>query len=368
MGEQIQGHLRSLADSYTLYAFLRETPDVQAAVLKMFSRGDIWLDSSILIPLLIEELVDAANRRFTNIVRAAREAGLHLYLTDGALGEVHHHIERGILYAESRGEGWRSVVPFLFSAYALAGHDPKNLRQWITDNFRGPVRPTQDLTEYFEQEHGIQRRSLAGEAARAPAALREAVIRIWEAAHQKRRQAQDLDEASKRQLVENDVEIFLGVLHRRQEERPGPFGFTSWLLTLDGTALHMAENLQKDRRRIGPPPLSPAISPDFMATYLALGPIRKRLTKATEARLPLLSDISRLEVLPKELLDAADQIRVKSSGLPERVVQQRVRDALDAARLRLGPVAGVGSGGVEAALRSALRQAGLKQPARPPSE
>lgn len=89
-GEEIQGHLRSLADAYTLYAFLRETPDVQAAVLKMFSRGDIWLDSSILIPLLVEELIEPANRRFTNILGAAREAGLHMYFTDGGLDEVHH--------------------------------------------------------------------------------------------------------------------------------------------------------------------------------------------------------------------------------------------------------------------------------------
>lgn len=191
--------------------------------------------------------------------------------------------------------------------------------------------------------------------------MRDAVTKVWEAAHQKRRQFQDLDEGSKRQLVQNDVEIFLGVLQRRQEERPGPFGFTSWLLTLDGTALYMTENLKKQGRKVTSNVASPAISPDFMATYLALGPIRKRLNKATEARLPLLTDITRMQVLPKELLDAADRIRQESAGLPERVIQQRVRDALDAARLRLGPIAAEGASGVDAALRSALRQAGIKQ-------
>jgi hypothetical protein len=359
-GDQIQRHLRSLADSYTLYAFLRETPDVQAAILKMFSRGEIWLDSSILIPLLIEELVEPANRRFTNILLASREAGLHLYLTDGAVDEVYHHVERAVLYAESHGESWRSAVPFLFSAYALAGRDLSKLRQWIVDNFRGTIHPIQDLTEYFDQVHGVRRRTLSAEVAATAAPLREAVTKIWETAHQRRRQAQGLDEAVQRQLVENDVEIFLGVVGRRQEERPGPYGFTSWLLTLDGTALHMTENLQKQRKKGFVVPISPAISPDFMTTYLALGPIRKRLNKATESQLPLRSDITYLEGLPKELLEAADQIRAASAGLPERVIQQRVRDALDTARLKLGPIANQGPQGVEAALRSALRHAGIK--------
>lgn len=44
----IQQHLRSLADSYTLMAFLQITPDVQKAVEKMFSNGNLWLDTTII--------------------------------------------------------------------------------------------------------------------------------------------------------------------------------------------------------------------------------------------------------------------------------------------------------------------------------
>lgn len=39
--EEVRAFLRSLADTYTLFAFMRETPDVQSAIVKIFSDGDI---------------------------------------------------------------------------------------------------------------------------------------------------------------------------------------------------------------------------------------------------------------------------------------------------------------------------------------
>ncbi len=52
----VQEHLRRLSDAYTLMAFLQQTPDVQKVVLTMFSQGDIWLDSSVVLPLIAEML------------------------------------------------------------------------------------------------------------------------------------------------------------------------------------------------------------------------------------------------------------------------------------------------------------------------
>jgi hypothetical protein len=43
--------------------------------------------------------------------------------------------------------------------------------------------------------------------------------------------------------------------------------------------------------------------------------------------------------LSKELLDAAQAIRKEMEGTPEHVISRRVRDYLDAARQRMGPMA-----------------------------
>jgi hypothetical protein len=65
-GPASRAYLHRVADSYTLLAFLREMPDVQAAMVKMFSHGEIWLDTSMVLPLMAEELIDdLESRRFT---------------------------------------------------------------------------------------------------------------------------------------------------------------------------------------------------------------------------------------------------------------------------------------------------------------
>lgn len=45
-GPQVQRYLREIADGYTLFGFLRAVPDVQKVVQKLFSEGEIWIDTS----------------------------------------------------------------------------------------------------------------------------------------------------------------------------------------------------------------------------------------------------------------------------------------------------------------------------------
>jgi hypothetical protein len=87
-----------------------------------------------------------------------------------------------------------------------------------------------------------------------------------------------------------------------------------------------------------------------MATYLAIGPMRARVAKRTEEQLPLaLSDISVLDLMPKELADEAEVLREEMKGMPEHVIRRRVRDRLDEARRKGGPIT---QGGLEAAVES----------------
>jgi hypothetical protein len=42
--------------------------------------------------------------------------------------------------------------------------------------------------------------------------------------------------------------------------------------------------------------------------------------------------------VPKELLEVAAATRRESHDMPERIVQRRIRDAMDRERMKLGPV------------------------------
>jgi hypothetical protein len=49
-----------------------------------------------------------------------------------------------------------------------------------------------------------------------------------------------------------------------------------------------------------------------------------------------------ISFLTRELLDEAQAIRKTMEGMPERIISRRVRDYLDAARQRMGPMSARG--------------------------
>lgn len=86
-------------------------------------------------------------------------------------------------------------------------------------------------------------------------------------------------------------------------------------------------------------PDSPVLSPDFLANYLAFGPIRRQVSKHSELSLPVVIDMSVTEYLPPELVALAESVREELKGCPEYMIRRRVRDSLDAAKTRKGAIA-----------------------------
>jgi hypothetical protein len=78
------------------------------------------------------------------------------------------------------------------------------------------------------------------------------------------------------------------------------------------------------------------MSPDFLRNYLTFGPLRRLVPRTLEEALPVVADVQLSPYVPPELLSIANEVRLANRDLPERVIRRRVRDALDAARLRRG--------------------------------
>lgn len=343
---EVQAYLRGFADAYTLFAFMRETPDVQAAVVKMFATGEVWLDTTVVLPLFAEELADdSARRLFSTLLGAAAQSGLKILITPGVLEELDSHMRRCLAYTRQTAGQWEGRVPFLSAAFALTGRARGEMPTWL-ERFRGGARPQDDIAEYLRENYGIQVSSLEADAHGASVELRGAVQEVWQEAHERRRgqgfYAGDANTTAR--LVDHDVENYLGVVRRRRRERDSPFGYTTWWLTLDRTAYRVRTRISEHL----PPsdvPDSPVLSPDFLVNYLAIGPVRNRIERAVEAALPLsISDLPPLDLLPTELLDAAEEVRVKMNGMPEHMIRREVRDTLDRGRRRIGPLA---EGGLE---------------------
>lgn len=323
--EQTHRHLVRVLDAYTLMAFLQQTPDVQKALSRVFDNAKVWLDTSTLLPLVAEKLIDdPVERSQTNLLSAALASGVALYVTDGVIEELRFHIERCIAYINRNGR-WNGSLPFLYSAYMLSGRDERKFPDWA-DEIRGPVNPEQDIEEFLEEEFGIRRYDLREIAEKADVALRGATDELFRRKHVRHDRAQSGNVIDR--LASHDVENAVGVIELRRGTRPA-LGHEIWWLTLDKTAFRLSSWLRESLGRDAPD--TPALSPDYLSQLLRLGPLRRN-AGAEAQHLPLIVDVTRLESVPVELIEVARKTRESMQGMEERRIRREVRDAVFRAR------------------------------------
>jgi len=200
----------------------------------------------------------------------------------------------------------------------------------------GHNEPLVDLEEYFKDAHGITQVSLKEETARADDELRAQVLEVWQEAHERRRAGNEhveVDPALVHRLADHDAECTVGVIVKRGSGSANALGYRYWFLTLDRTGVRFHHELEL-RLGKGRTPLSPLMSPDFMAQYLRLGPARSSLKPDAWAALPTLTDLSRSDFRPEDLIAKADEIRSGLQAMPDRVADRLVRDQMNKYRLR----------------------------------
>lgn len=347
----IRSYLRELSDAYTLFAFLKETPDVQQVISKMFADAEVWLDTTVILPAIAETLLAEGERPVTALLAAATTAGLDLKVTAGVVEEVERHMNRSLACsAQTSIGGWKGPLPFLFAIYVLSGKSQGSFHSWI-EEFRGNERPREDVAEYLRTEFNITEDSLAEAAASAPQELRFIAERFWQEAQSQRR---DILTTSTDRLVAHDVENFVGVIAKRKRSNDSELGYRSWWLTFDKTARALAAALPAELGAEAP--RSPVMSPDFLANYIALGPNRGRISKGVEKNLPVAVADLVAEFIPVDFLEVAERIRTESVGSSDRLVRRKLRDALDRARWRTGPVAQGGLGAIVTDLQTKVRR------------
>ena len=294
---------------------------------------------------------------YTRMLQAAGRAGMKLLVTEGVLEEIERHFNRCAVYENHREarEVWYGQAPFLYSAYAASGRPLGKFRAWM-DEFRGAERPEQDIGDFLREEFGIEMQNLEDDMSRAPQELRVAVHEEWVRIHESRRSgdANAIDELSMLRLAQHDQEMFVGVLQRRlSEQRSSPLGYSTWWLTLDHAAYEMTGRVNES---VGSALTSPVMSPDFLLNYLAVGPARSSMSKSAESMLPIMVESRMMDVYPVELVDLAEEIRRQYEGLPERVIRRKVRDELDRAKRRVGPIVRGGVSGMKKELLEDIRR------------
>jgi len=332
--EATQSYLRQLSSSYTLFSFLNQTPNVQAATKKLFSHGTVWLDTTVLLPLIAEQLEDEQQQRLLKILKACRNAGTEFRVTTGVIQEINAHMNNAITCSEYTPGIWRGRIPYLYSHYLQSGQSRTEFRIWIS-LFRGTERPDDDLIQYFDDLLGIKHENLHESAQQVNEDLRRTVDLLWSEAHKiRRKNSQQIDETTTRLLIQHDIETYLGVIALRQQEKVSELGYRYWLLTLDSNAWAIRDLLKKEFPEKTPP--SPLLSLSFLVNTMTFGPNRSLIGNDNELSIPLILDLEMSESMPYDILEIADRVRSENSALPEYVIRRKVRDAIDKARRRKG--------------------------------
>jgi hypothetical protein len=331
--QSLQPYLRRLAASYTLFSFLKQTPDIQSATRKLFSHGTIWIDTSAILPVFAEQLEeDETGRRLSRLLLVCRDHGVELRITSGVIQEVNAHMNNAI--SCSNHVKWQGRIPYLYSQYLQTGRLSSEFGRWIS-LFRGTARPDGDLAQYLADTFGIIRQDLGDAQEQVDEELRWAIDRLWEEAHQARRSnTQQSDESTTRLLIKHDIEMYLGVIALRKKEVMSELGYRHWLLTFDTIAWTIRDKLKEEFKNNFPP--SPLMSMSYLFDSIAFGSDLRSVGKARELTLPLILDVEMSESSSHDFIEIADSVRKEHEGLPEYVVRRKVRDAIDRARRRRG--------------------------------
>ncbi len=328
-------YLKLLSDCYTLFAFLAAAPDVQKVTKKLFDDGEIWLDTSVLLPALSNwqhlSLKEKPTNPFRLLFRQLKNSGLRLFVSGGVIEETLSHLNRCVAFA--RADHWTSDVPYVAAQFLLAGGSKSSIPSFL-EEFRGPHNPEADLAEFLDEELGIKVHDLESTDA-LPPAVRDEVVDYWQRAKEKRR-AVWLDDISVVRLARHDSENYLNVLTRRRLSQQALWqGYTSWWLTLDRSAWRLLDSVSPEvhdfiRHQ-------PVMSLDFLTRYLTFGPIRTRIDRTMANPLELYAtEIA--ETIPLELITAAQKLRNVLGPLSERRKARRIAAALDEQRAEYGRV------------------------------
>lgn len=342
--------LRLLSTAYTLFAFLSEVPDVQKATKKLFEHGVIWLDTTVILPLIAEQAFDPDLRPFTRMLAQLSRTGTKLLVTDGIMNECERHINLCKTYYRMSSGAWKGRVPYLYGQYTAQGRKNSDFLIWL-EGFAGEFRPIEDLLDFLSDTANIELAETP-ELSRLDTDVIYEVREYWRKIHDKRRRGDEGFSINAHRLSEHDSENYLAALaQRKRHTGASVLGYSSWYLTLDSAAWSLLKNVDKDvAKLIGHAPL---ISIDFLMKYLAFGPRRDQIdTSGVGWSRIFIAPV--FETIPKDVIEVAEKVRTDNVGLPERLIRRRIRDELDKQRMAAGVAQKAGLEGAESAFLGEL--------------
>jgi hypothetical protein len=321
-------YFHSLSEAYTVRAFLRATPDVQEAVDKLFSGGELVLDTTVVLPVFVETLLPETQQQYTNLLRNARSSGTRLLCTQGVFNEAATHLRRSLRCTEL-GTKWVGAVPMVLDRWRALHSGDGDFRQFVSD-FLGSD-PEADVEDFLTHTLGIERAGFTEEVEEVfDLTTRSRLTELWRERKSSRPDV-DLDV-----LLRHDVEMYLGVLARRNRQPATVAGFETWWVTLETSALALSRLMREEGITLKS---GPVMHPNYLSHLLAIGPARRQLTRDQRTRLPfLITEAASPWGIP-ELQEVATKVRQEYKDRPEYFKRRKLRERMNELKAGRSPLA-----------------------------
>lgn len=314
-------YLRYISNSYLLYLFLNRTENIKEITRNIFNKGNIWIDTSVILPLLSEKFEEEGNRKITNILKHCYTSGIKLFVTKGIIEEIFAHINKCI--ACSTLTEWQGNIPFLYKKYIEQGFPASSFKEQIYD-FCGESRPLDDIELYLKEMFNISVETFPTPT--IDSNISDTINKIWEESHQQRRdhQNQPIPEDTIEKLIKHDQEMYIGVLSLRNTEHKSFFGYENWLLTFDNTAWKIpkkvSEQFPQEKNN------SPLIRFSFLENCMIFG---KANTGNQDFPIIFDFELTSDDRANNDFLAVSQKVWQNSSGKHEFIIRREIRDSID---------------------------------------
>lgn len=316
-------YLKSLSNTYLMMFTLHWNPRIATYFESMANQLRIFVCTSILIPAISEFFLAPENRRHWNLLTAAKNAGIQLYVNNIIVNELASHFNMiknkyDVVYKKfediylSDEQQMIYIDEIIIRAYFYA-----KMRNKVTsfekflDNFVDPdlENINDDLIIFLKQEFNIEYKT------NDQFGIKLNNDEVEGLADKLKNQKSVLVKA------QSDAKIILTIykLREKNNEKSNSniFGYQTWWLSKDVTTYKELSKLKGNKYSV-----SCYMRPEFLYNYIVLTPRKYEVDSAYKKLFPTLLGVSISSHLPKEVTDyVQEKIAEHGTKQPARVIQ-----------------------------------------------
>jgi hypothetical protein len=325
----VHNYLKSLSKTYLMLFLLKCDPHIINYFQAMAGKMRIFVCTSILVPAFSEVYLEDQNRRYWNLLKAAKSRGVRLLINDTILDELLAHIKNSYRIFESEyinnidmfKKGSEEFIDqILIRAFLYAKNEGKILSySAFLDNFVtiDSSSAKQELIDFLNEEFGIDYMSYDADEMKVNIDKYDFEQLYSELTAVKGSQGKARADAN---LI-----LTIYALRSTHGEISSSFeGYKTWWLSSD-TATHKAvSKLFKQKY-----PVSCYMRPDFLYNYISFTPSKEKVSALYENTFPNLLGVQISNHVSPDIGKKIRELIIEHNEKPNGRIKAQIRHISD---------------------------------------